>query len=272
MAKTENFKRVVVAVLAIPFILIASYLGGYYFLSFVLIISVAAFYEFSSLVKNKNASVNMVLGGLVIISLILNQFIKFIDIESLILISSVALLTAELFRNKGSAIYNLGSTFLGIFYIGIFSASLIAVREFYSSFEVNNYGAFLIISIFASIWIGDSAAYYGGISLGRHKLFPRVSPKKSWEGSIFGFTFSVAAMILAKVLVLDFLSWLNVIMIGIIIGTIGQIGDLVESLIKRDSESKDSSSLIPGHGGFFDRLDSLLFSAPAIWLYLKYFC
>lgn len=271
MAKTENFKRVVVAVLAIPFILIASYLGGYYFLSFVLIISVAAFYEFSSLVKNKNASVNMVLGGLVIISLILNQFIKFIDIESLILISSVALLTAELFRNKGSAIYNLGSTFLGIFYIGIFSASLIAVREFYSSFEVNNYGAFLIISIFASIWIGDSAAYYGGISLGRHKLFPRVSPKKSWEGSIFGFTFSVAAMILAKVLVLDFLSWLNVIIIGIIIGTIGQIGDLVESLIKRDSESKDSSSLIPGHGGFFDRFDSLLFSAPAIWLYLKYF-
>lgn len=272
MAKTENFKRVVVAVLAIPFILIASYLGGYYFLSFVLIISVAAFYEFSSLVKNKNASINMVLGGLVIISLILNQFIKFIDIESLILISSVALLTAELFRNKGSAIYNLGSTFLGIFYIGIFSASLISVREFYSSFEVNNYGAFLIISIFASIWIGDSAAYYGGISLGRHKLFPRVSPKKSWEGSIFGFTFSVAAMILAKVLVLDFLSWLNVIMIGIIIGTIGQIGDLVESLIKRDSESKDSSSLIPGHGGFFDRFDSLLFSAPAIWLYLKYFC
>jgi len=272
MAKTENFKRVVVAAIAIPFILIASYLGGYYFLSFVLIISVAAFYEFSSLVKNKNASVNMFLGGLVILSLILNQFIKFIDIESLILISSVALLTAELFRNKGSAIYNLGSTFLGIFYIGIFSASLIAVREFYSSFELNNYGAFLIISIFASIWIGDSAAYYGGISLGRHKLFPRVSPKKSWEGSIFGFTFSVAAMILAKVLVLDFLSWLNVIMIGIIIGTIGQIGDLVESLIKRDSESKDSSSLIPGHGGFFDRFDSLLFSAPAIWLYLKYFC
>ena len=98
----------------------------------------------------------------------------------------------ELFRNKGSAILNLGSTFLGIFYIGIFSASLISIREFYSSIDdSNNYGAFLIISILASIWIGDSAAYYGGITFGRHKLFPRVSPKKSWEGAIFGFIFSV---------------------------------------------------------------------------------
>ena len=110
-----------------------------------------------------------------------------------------------------------------------------------------------------------------GINFGRHKLFPRVSPKKSWEGAIFGFIFSVGAMILAKVLVLNSLSWTNVLIIGIIIGTIGQIGDLVESLLKRDSEVKDSSSIIPGHGGFFDRFDSLLFSAPAIWIYLNYF-
>jgi phosphatidate cytidylyltransferase len=178
----------------------------------------------------------------------------------------------ELFRNKGSAILNLGSTFLGIFYIGIFSASLISIREFYSSINASdNYGAFFIISILASIWIGDSAAYYGGITFGRHKLFPRVSPKKSWEGAIFGFIFSVGTMILAKVIVLNFSSWTDVLIIGIIIGLIGQIGDLVESLIKRDSEVKDSSTLIPGHGGFFDRFDSLLFSAPAIWVYLKYF-
>jgi phosphatidate cytidylyltransferase len=272
MAKSENFKRVIVSLVGVPLILIASYFGGYYFFSFVAIISLFSFYEFSLLVKNKGSNVNLPLGGLVIFILLLNQYLHFADLELIIVLSSLLLLTVELFRNQGSAIYNLGSTFLGIFYIGIFAASLIALREFqFLNVESNVDGAYLIISILASIWIGDSAAYYGGITLGRHKLFPRVSPKKSWEGAIFGFIFSVATFILAKLVVLNFLSWMNVLAIGIIIGIVGQIGDLVESLFKRDSEVKDSSSIIPGHGGFFDRFDSLLFSAPAIWIYLSYF-
>jgi phosphatidate cytidylyltransferase len=272
MPTSENLKRVLVSIAGIPVILIASYLGGYYFVIFVAIISLVSFYEYSLLVKHKGANVNLPIGELIILILLLNQFLGFVDLFSIILLSSLSLLTFELFRNKGSAIFNLGSTFLGIFYIGIFSASLISLREFYpSNSDLNINGAYLIISILISIWIGDSAAYYGGINFGRHKLFPRVSPKKSWEGAIFCFIFSVATFILAKVLVLDFMSWVDVLFIGIIIGVIGQIGDLVESLLKRDSEVKDSSSLIPGHGGFFDRFDSLLFSAPAIWIYLKYF-
>ncbi len=272
MEKSENFKRVIVSLVGVPLILIVAYLGGYYFFAFVAVVSLISFFEFSLLVKNKGANVNLLLGGAVIFIFLINQLIGFADIITIIVLSSLSLLTVELFRNKGSAINNLGATFLGIFYIGIFSVTLISLREFYpSNSDLNIYGAFLIISILVSIWIGDSAAYYGGITLGKHKLFPRVSPKKSWEGAIFGFIFSVGVMILAKVLVLNFLSWVDVLLIGIIIGTIGQIGDLVESLLKRDSEVKDSSSLIPGHGGFFDRFDSLLFCAPAIWIYFKYF-
>lgn len=272
MTKTEDFKRVIVAIIGIPIILISSYLGGYYFFFFVLVISLLSFYEFGLLVKNKGSNINFPLGGIIILLLLLNQYRNFIDLELIILLGALTLLVIELFRNRGSAIFNLGSTFLGIFYIGFFSTSLIALREFYSSSALaDNYGAYLIMSIFASIWIGDSAAYYGGINLGKHKLFPRVSPKKSWEGAIFGFIFSIGALILAKLILLDFLSWMNIIVIGIIVGTIGQVGDLVESLLKRDSEVKDSSSLIPGHGGFLDRFDSLLFCTPAIWIYLKYF-
>jgi phosphatidate cytidylyltransferase len=272
MSISENLKRVIVSIFAIPVILIATYLGGYYFFSFVAIISLLSFYEFSLIVRNKDACTNLLFGEIIILLFLVNQFKGFIDTTTLILLSSLSLLTFELFRNKGSAILNLGVTFLGIFYIGIFSASLIALREFYPYMgDDYYYGSYLVISIFISTWIGDSAAYYGGTALGKHKLFPRVSPNKNWEGAIFGFIFSVLTMILAQLIALDFLSLFNVVVIGVIIGIVGPIGDLVESLLKRDSAVKDSSSFIPGHGGFFDRFDSLLFSAPVIWMYLRYF-
>ncbi len=271
MQATENFKRVVVSVIAIPVILAATYLGGYYFFIFVAVVGLVSFYEFSILVKNKGADAHLVWSMLVIFFLLLNQYLNIIELTTFILLISLSLLILELFRNKGSAILNLGVTFLGIFYVGIFLSSLIALREFYPDTNEYQRGAFILFSIFTSIWIGDSAAYYGGTALGKHKLFPRVSPKKSWEGAIFGFIFSIGAMILAKFIILDFLSLSSIVIIGLIIGTFGQIGDLVESLLKRDSDIKDSSSLIPGHGGFLDRFDSLIFSAPVIWLYLKYF-
>lgn len=269
---SENLKRVIVSIVAIPLILLASYFGSYYFLLFVLTISVLPFYEFCDFSKRKGAYANLWLGIVLILFLLINQHNHYVDFLTFVLIATLLLLITELFRNKESAILNLGITFLGIFYIGIFSASLLALREFYPNVGgLYVRGGYLVISILAGIWIGDSAAYYGGTAFGKHKLFPRVSPKKSWEGVIFGFCFSVAAMILAKIIILDFLSWQTVMILGIIIGTIGQIGDLVESLFKRDAGVKDSSAFIPGHGGMFDRFDSLLFTAPVVWIYLRYF-
>ena len=222
--------------------------------------------------KQKGANVNINIGLLAIIFLIINQYKFFFSQYHFLIALFVMLLIYELFRNNGSAILNLGSTLLGIFYLGIFGSTLIGIREFYPNVDELYYnGGYLIISIFASIWICDSAAFFGGTALGKHKLFVRVSPKKSWEGAIFGFIFAILAMILAKFIVLDFLSIKNAIAIGFITGTIGQIGDLTESLLKRDAGVKDSSNLIPGHGGIFDRFDSLLFSAPVIYLYLTYF-
>ena len=122
----------------------------------------------------------------------------------------------ELFRNYDSAILNLGATLLGIFYFGLFGSALIGIREFYpesNGLYIN--GGYLIISIFATIWICDSAAFFGGTALGKHRLFLRVSPKKSWEGAIFGFVFAILTMISAKYLVLDFLSLKDVIIIGL---------------------------------------------------------
>jgi phosphatidate cytidylyltransferase len=237
-----------------------------------LLISLAAFYEFVQLSKNKGVNANLWFGFISIILLLINTFKVFADFISIISFIVFAISLIELFRNKGSAILNIGTALLGIFYIGLFSASLFSIREFYPNVgEIYFRGGYLIITIFASIWICDSAAYYGGTALGKHKLFPRVSPNKSWEGAIFGFVFAIITMVLAQIIVLNFLSLSTAIAIGFIVGIFGQIGDLIESLIKRDAGVKDSSSVIPGHGGIFDRFDSLLYTAPVILIYLKYF-
>ncbi len=193
------------------------------------------------------------------------------NIEPLILSGILLLLIAELFRNKGSAIQNLGSTLLGILYIGAFSSAIIRIREFYSDAPYYQNGGWIIISIFITLWLTDSAAYFLGSAFGKHKLFPRVSPNKSWEGAIAGFLFSMVTMVVLKAFVLSFLSWIDAVVFGLIIGLFGQIGDLIESLIKRDAGVKDSSNIIPGHGGIFDRFDSLIFSAPIVYLYMYFF-
>lgn len=272
MALSNNAARVIVAVLTIPLILAASYFGGIFFFIFTLLISLTAYYEFVLLAKNKGANANLWFGIFSIIIFLINSYFTLLDFYSILLLIVVIISLIELYRNNGSAILNIGATLLGIMYIGLFSTALLSIREFYPRIgEIYFRGGFVIISVFAAIWICDSAAYYGGTALGKHKLFPRVSPNKSWEGAIFGFVFAVITMVLAKIIVLNFLSWGTAIAIGIIVGLFGQIGDLIESLIKRDANVKDSSSIIPGHGGIFDRFDSLLFTAPIILLYLRYF-
>ncbi len=272
MAIGNTTQRVLVSIVAIPVILAACYFGNIYFFLFASIIAVVSYYEFSRFVKNKEIYTNFWIGIIFILILLINEFFHYLDIYYLLLLLIVVLTLIELFRNLGSPIINIGTTFLGILYIGFFANALIGIRELYPRIDyLYERGGLLIISILATIWICDSAAFFGGRSLGKHKLFPRVSPKKSWEGAIFGFVFAIITMLLAKVIILDFLSWLSVIILGIIVGIFVQIGDLIESLFKRDAGVKDSSALIPGHGGIFDRFDSLLYTAPIILLYLKNF-
>lgn len=270
MALSNNATRALVAIAAIPVVIGASYFGSIYFFLFTLFVASIAFYEFSILAKNKGANVNIWLGILSIVLLLINQYNFFVSFLSIILLIVFILSLVELFRNKDSAIINLGTTLLGILYIGLFSTALLGIREFYQD-DLYNRGGYIIIAILATIWVCDSAAYYGGTALGKHKLFKRVSPNKSWEGAIFGFIFAITTMILAKIIILNFLSWNTAIALGFIVGIFGQIGDLIESLIKRDAGVKDSSAIIPGHGGIFDRFDSLLYTAPLIFLYLIFF-
>ncbi|UII27970.1 phosphatidate cytidylyltransferase [Fulvivirga maritima] len=156
-------------------------------------------------------------------------------------------------------------TFLGILYVAI-PFSLLNVI----AFEPGNYTFQLILGSLLILWSNDTGAYFTGVRYGRRKLFERVSPKKSWEGSVGGL---LLAMTMAYALyyttgILDLWHWMG---IGLIIVIGGTYGDLVESLFKRSIEIKDSGRLIPGHGGFLDRFDGLLLSAPFITAFLKIF-
>ena len=272
MAMSNTATRIIVSVISIPVILLASYFGKLYFAAFVLAIALMAFHEFSLMSAKKNISVNIPLGILFVLILVLNFYFRYLPNSLLTIAIPFLILLFELFRNKGSVILNVGTTLLGIFYIGMFAGTFVGIREmFIGSNELYTQSGFLVISLFVSIWICDSAAFFIGTAIGKHKLFPRVSPNKSWEGAIAGFLFAVLAMVAAKYIVLNFVTIEEAISIGIIVGIFGQLGDLVESLVKRDAGVKDSSAIIPGHGGIFDRFDSLLFTAPAVYLYLLYF-
>ena len=147
--------------------------------------------------------------------------------------------------------------------------SFLLIRELplIHNFEYSEAGQWLIMLILVT-WVCDTAAYMFGSYLGRHKLMPRISPNKSVEGSIFGFLFAVLAAYVCHIWFIDNLSSLDSMAIGAIVGSFGQFGDLFESMLKRDADIKDSSNLIPGHGGMMDRFDSLTISAPIMYLYL----
>lgn len=133
----------------------------------------------------------------------------------------------------------------------------------------NNYNPMIIIYILILIWVNDSFAYLVGRSFGKNKLFERVSPKKTIEGFIGGVVFAIVASFIISNYSNVFTS-VNWIIIALIVSIIGTLGDLIESKFKRQANVKDSGTIMPGHGGLLDRLDSLLFVAPFVYLYIHY--
>jgi len=186
------------------------------------------------------------------------------------LVTIVYLLVAELYLKQKDPIQDWAYTMLAQMYIAL-PFSLINVLAFNATSE--GYVAFntlLPLSIFIFLWVNDSGAYCVGSLLGRHKLFPRISPGKSWEGSIGGAVFVLAAAYAISYFLdtdqmLAMPVWLG---LGLVVVVFGTWGDLVESLFKRTLGIKDSGNILPGHGGMLDRFDSSLLAIPAAVIYL----
>jgi len=275
--------RILTAVVGIPLMLGSLYLGGWVFNVLMTLLAAVGLYEFYKLADAKGSTSNYALGivGGVALLVLASLFVDptqrwpqrwlLLMIPTLMLVS-VSTLAAEMWRNRPQALFNVSTTIMGIVYVGLGFASLIYLRRlqldgsFTSPTDVDLGYRFVMI-MFVSVWMCDSLAYFVGIAIGKHKIFPRVSPKKSWEGSVAGFLASVATFTIAASWWMPLMAMKHAIVCGVIVGIGGQLGDLAESWLKRDAEVKDSSHLIPGHGGVLDRFDSILFVAPLLVVY-----
>jgi phosphatidate cytidylyltransferase len=271
---TNLAQRVLVGVVAIPIIYLLCMAGGLYFFAFAAIASGLALHEFYGLARAKGARPLTWLGiaaGFFVNLSFLRVTLQTPPLAVVLTVSALAMALCELFRDEGSAIVNLSTTVFGVLYVSLFFGTLIGIRDLdtaTAALPAPYSGGAMVMAMLVTIWICDSAAFHIGKPFGAHKLYPRVSPQKSWEGAVAGLAGAVITAVVAKYIALPFLPLPGAVYLGIIVGTVGQMGDLVESLLKRDAGVKDSSTLIPGHGGVFDRFDSVLLVAPCLFLYL----
>ena len=153
---------------------------------------------------------------------------------------------------------------LGFFYVPFLLSFIGQLRRFES-------GLGWIFLLLVITWFGDTGAYLAGRAFGRTKLLERVSPNKTREGAMGGLLLAIAGACLVKGLALERVPWAHAVALGILVDAAGVIGDLFESMLKRSFDVKDTGSILPGHGGILDRIDSLLFAAPVAWCYAKAF-
>jgi phosphatidate cytidylyltransferase len=250
--------RVVVALVGLPVVLGAVYVGGWWLFALLAVVALVALHEYWLLARSLRplapagyvgvglglvgaelAGVDWMLGGLMV-TLALAFFLK------------------ALADTRQAATVAISGTLMGAVWIGAGLGFLLVLRE------IPQHGRLALITVLLAVWAGDTFAYFGGRLIGRHKMAPTTSPKKTWEGFVVGTaaTIFVAFIALYKQ---HFISNAHAIVLGVVIAIAAPLGDLFESLLKRDMDVKDTGRLLGGHGGVLDRVDALLFAGPAAY-------
>lgn len=264
------------AVIALP-ILIASILIPKLALLFVLLAvaaMVVALSEFWLLVGRRGVKADFAAGYLG--SAALFSVFYFVEphswpdllmIEIILIVLTMGTLTAAMLRGApfDRMIASVGATLLGVMYIGLLGGHLVATRTGFKE----PLSAHLLSFFFMVLMGGDTAAYYVGRAVGKHKLAPKVSPGKTWEGAVGGMCASLLMAVLAHFWFFRELPLKWAVGLAAVMNVLGVLGDLTESALKRGADAKDAANILPGHGGLLDRLDSLLFNAPLIYYFAR---
>ncbi|NLO88900.1 MAG: phosphatidate cytidylyltransferase [Clostridia bacterium] len=257
-------QRIATALIGIPLVILISYFGGYYLLVSVFVISLFSLDELYRALKNTGIKFNKLLGFLGVILFILSSYYFGTEkVPETLLI--LALLNLFYFVISFPRINpsGVGITLLSSIYIGYLLSFTILVRNL-------EHGFFYLILAFTLTWATDSGAYIVGLRFGRHKLHSSLSPNKTIEGSVGGLLFAVCTSIIFSLFNPNGVNILKFVILGLLAGLFGQLGDLTASAIKRHANIKDFGSFLPGHGGFLDRFDSFLVIIPLVYYYCVY--
>ncbi|MFC2034716.1 phosphatidate cytidylyltransferase [Chloroflexota bacterium] len=271
-------QRVITTLWGIPLLTTIIWFGEPWFTILIIIWGVLAAFEFYRLVTTSKVPPLTYFGLIWILLFILNRNSDLLSILqpyfNLNLVTPLLLASATLLSlvwlllraQKKEALASWAWTMVGILYVGWLLSYLVALRDLDDG---RNWVFFALLTTFAS----DSTAFFVGRTLGRHRLATHISPGKTWEGAVGGIFGSIIAslfFILPTPLFLH-LSWGQAILLGLLVSIFGQLGDLLESLFKRNMKVKDSGKLIPGHGGILDRMDSIVFAGIVVYYYVLSF-
>ncbi|MCL2888710.1 MAG: phosphatidate cytidylyltransferase [Elusimicrobia bacterium] len=266
--------RIITALIGIPLIIAAIHFGGLVYMAFVACVIALCLYEYGLIMKAGRKPVHMFslmfFGLIMAAAAILGRSAAAANMPDNLYPFTISfvifgIMFVEVITPRRS-VERVAFTFFGVFFIPWTLAHLINLRD------IENYGEYLTLFMLITVWVCDTMAYFTGMLFGRHKMNKEVSPKKTWEGAIGGTLFAVGAAIGLRALLLPVLltHW-EAAILGLLIAVVGQISDLAESVLKRSTGVKDSSNLLPGHGGFLDRFDSYLLLAPIFYYAVLFF-
>lgn len=255
-----HLKRIIIAAILLPvFYFYIMYLPPVFFLILLLCFSSVAITEFYSMYHVKGViKYTCLFFGIAILSA--SYFSRNLLLATVV-ISVITIMIIRLFLKKEplSSLQDISSPIIGLLYVPVFLTFQIQIRE---------QGPEWIIFLYALVWFSDSMAYYVGAGLGKKRLYKAVSPNKTIAGAVGSISGGVLFSLIVSSAFIPVLTLPSAVLIGIILGITSIIGDLVESMFKRDAGIKDSGGIIPGHGGVLDKIDGVLFAGPVLYFFL----
>jgi phosphatidate cytidylyltransferase len=259
-----RFSREITAAIGAPVVIwLIGWSHEYVFNAVMATVAVLALIEFVNLGRHKGYDIPLVLCVFIVLIIMGAFVLEHLSVELGVFAALLLIPASYVFSGRpledslpSSAVALMATT-----YVGMLTGSLIRLRNDFPE------GSKLVFFLLLVVWLGDSGAYYFGKSFGKHKLSPRISPKKTVEGLIGGIVTSIVAAIVIHFTFFKSFPLVHAILAGVLLSFAGVVGDLAESMWKRSADVKDSGTLLPGHGGFLDRFDSILFTAPILYCY-----